>query len=220
MAIVRTTQRVVEDITAEINQQFAQRSRALLTANMLSSGETETFLRKVIDLWLEKHGSSRADFERLPKDAFPVTNRSRLNYVNNVRVQELVDHFELPTPMHVPQPFAGWGGMRVDIDEYMDEDVKRVLDQARRYDEQINAIGAERAKVVESVTKILGVFPTLNKAVEYWPPLVELLPTRLRERLEEKVERKKPSEIAADKLSDISLDNLNVSLVKNKLATV
>lgn len=220
MAIVRITQRVVEDITAEINQQFAKRSRVLTANNWLSSGESEAFLIKVIDLWLEKNGSSRADFERLPKDSFPTTHRNRLSYINDVRVSELVDQFELPSQLRVPHVFSSWNGMRVEIDESKDEVVKQIMDQARDYTAQSQAINDERVKAVESVTKILAVFPTLNKAVEYWPPLVELLPTRLRERLEEKVERKKVAEIAADKLSDISLDNLNVSLVKNKLATV
>ena len=220
MATVRITQRVVEDIRGEIIQQFAKRQRALTASHWLSSGETESFLRRVIDLWLEQHGSSRADFERLPKDSFPTTSRNRISYINGVRVSELVEQFELPTPMHVPQPFSSWSGMRIEINEHRDEVVKQIMDQARNYDEQTTAISNERAKVVESVTKILSVFPTLNKAVEYWPPLVELLPTRLRERLEEKVERKKVAEIAADQLNDISLDNLNVSLVKNKLATV
>lgn len=220
MAIVRNTQRVVEDITAEINQQFTKRQRALTLANGLSSGESAAFLSRVIDLWLEKNGSSRADFERLPKEAFPTTHRNRLNYINGVAVNQMVDQFELPSQMHVPHIFASWNGMRVEIDESKDEVVKQIVDQARNYEEQAKAISDERVKVVESVTKILGVFPTLNKAVEYWPPLAELLPTRVRERLEEKVERKKAAEIAADQLSDISLDNLNVSLVKNKLATV
>lgn len=220
MATVRITQRVVEDITAEINTQFSKRQRALTIANGLSSWETEAFLIRVIDLWLEKNGSSRADFERLPKDAFPTTHRNRLNNINGVRVSELVEQFELPAPMYVPQPFTAWSGISIEIDESKDDVVKEIIDRARSYGEQTTAISDERVKAVESVTKILAVFPTLNKAVEYWPPLVELLPTRLRERLEEKVERKKAAEIAADQLSDISLDNLNVSLVKNKLATV
>lgn len=218
MATVKITNNIREDIQGVIQRQFLVRQTAIEESATLNSSDSEYFTQCVINMWLEENGSSRAKFEALPMAAYPTNRRCRVNAINGVSLMGFVDRHDFANQIHVPHMFAEWSGTKVALNLQANTFVSDVVDNVARATQERSLLFVEREQMLRAVQKVLETFPTLNKAIEYWPPLEALLTEPLRDRLSQKTERKK-SEQDLSKLEDISLDNLNVSLVRNKLAT-
>lgn len=218
MATVKTTQTTMSIIRIQIDDQFNKRKDALRKTAQLNSSDSEYFTQRVINLWLQSYGSSRAAFEAVPREAFPTVRRCRIDRINNVRLKGYVDEVEFPREIHVPHVFSSWGGFSLVLETADDPYVTDIMGNVEKVSQECEELETERRTMHSTVEKILTTFPTLNKAVEYWPPLENLLSEDLKERLAKKVERSKSGpDLSA--LEDISLDSMNVSLVRNKLAT-
>lgn len=218
MATVKTTQTIITIIRHEIDIQFNKRRQALKQMAQLNSSDSEYFTQRVINLWLQANGSSRAAFEAVPPSCFPTIRRCRIDRINNVRLKGYVDEVEFSREIPVPNLMSGWGGTSLELETADDPYVTDIMGNIEKVSAECAELEVERNTMHNTVEKILTTFPTLNKAVEYWPPLENLLSEDLKERLVKKVERKK-AEQDLSALEDISLDSINVSLVRNKLAT-
>lgn len=218
MATVKITETVRNEIASVIVSQFQARRRLIEQRAILNSSDAEFFTQSVINLWLEDNGSSRTQFDAVPALSFGTTRRCRVRRLNGVDLNGFADVNDFTRQIPVPQPFSEWSGVTLDLDVSSNQFVKDVLDNVRDVQTQRAALNDEQAQMQEAVKKVLDAFPTLNRAVEYWPPLDSLLTESLKDRLAKKVERNKATKDLSA-LEDISLDNLNVSLVRNKLAT-
>lgn len=218
MATVKTTQAITHAIGIEINNQFNKRRDLLEARGRLNASDSEYFMQSVINLWLEDRGSSRAAFEAVPADSFPKVRRCRIERINGVRLKGFVDGQEFPREVAVPEPFNQWSGGSFNVDTGRNPFLSDIMHNIEQIIVERTELENERNTMRDTVDKILAAFPTINKAVEYWPPLSNLLPQDIKERLEKKVERKKVEQDLSA-LKDISLDSINVSLVRNKLAT-
>lgn len=218
MAIVRITENVINEIDEQIISQFNVRTKALASSYRASAYEVEQFVNETITCWLETHGSTRAAFNALPKDCFPTLSRNRITHINGQNITGIMDS-DTTSPMHVPNEFTAWQGAKLTLNIENNECIQNVIDRAAELQAKHEEILQERHRVRESVRKILSSFPSVNKALDFWPPLRELLTERIKDRIDQEVERKKKNGIDTDALAEISLDNLNVSLVKNKLAS-
>jgi hypothetical protein len=218
MATVKITETVRNDISGVIVSQFQTRRNLIMQRAILNSSDAEFFLQSVINLWLEDNGSTRAKFDAVPVESFITTRRCRVRRLNGVDLNGFVDLNDFARQIPVPNPFSEWSGVNLNLDVSSNQFIKDVLDNVRDAHTAKEALAAEQTQMHEAVKKVLAAFPTLNRAVEYWPPLESLLTNDLKDKLAKKIERNKSTKDLSA-LEDISLDNLNVSLVRNKLAT-
>jgi hypothetical protein len=218
MATVKTTQAIISAIGSEINTQFNKRRDVLHQRAKLDASDSEYFMQSVINLWLEQNGSSRAAFEAVPRDAFPTVRRCRIDRLNGLMLRGFVDELDFPREVAVPHAFGHWSGASFELETGSNPFVSDIMHNIEQVSSEREELENERRTMRDTVDKILTAFPTINKAIEYWPPLANLLPQDIKERLEKKVERKKVEQDLSA-LNDISLDSINVSLVRNKLAT-
>jgi hypothetical protein len=218
MATVKITETVRNEISGVIVSQFQARRRLIEQRAILNSSDSEFFTQSIINLWLEDNGSSRAKFDAVPLAAFITTRRCRIRRINTVDLQGFVDVNDFAHQVPVPSPFAEWSGVSLTLDVSNNQFIKDVLDNVRDAHTEREALAAEQSQMHDAVKKVLEAFPTLNKAVKFWSPLESLLTQYLKDKLAKKIERNKPAQDLSA-LEDISLDNLNVSLARNKLAT-
>jgi hypothetical protein len=218
MATVKITETVRNDISGVIVSQFQARRRLIEQRAILNSSDSEFFTQSIINLWLEDNGSSRAKFEAVPPAAFITTRRCRIRRINTVDLQGFVDVNDFARQIHVPNDFAEWSGVSLTLDVSSNRFVQDVLANTQQVQTERQQLAAEQTQMQDAVKKVLEAFPTLNRAIEFWSPLESLLTNSLKDKLAKKIERNKSTQDLSQ-LEDISLDNLNVSLVRNKLAT-
>jgi hypothetical protein len=218
MATVKITETVRNEISGVIVSQFQARRRLIEQRAILSSTDSELFLRNVIDMWLEDNGSSREKFNAVPTESFITTRRCRVRRLNSVELTGFVDVNDFAHQVPVPNPFSEWSGVQLTLDVRGNKFVSDILDNISQAQTERQLLAVEQTQMQDAVKKVLATFPTLNRAIEFWSPLESLLTNSLKDKLAKKIERNKSTQDLSQ-LEDISLDNLNVSLVRNKLAT-
>lgn len=218
MATVKITETVRNDISGVIVSQFQARRRLIEQRAILNSSDSEFFMQSVINLWLEDRGSSRAKFDAVPAESFITTKRCRVRRLNTVELAGFVDVNDFAHQIPVPHPFSEWSGVSLTLNVQDNKFISDILDNVSQVQTERQLLAVEQTQMHDAVKKVLETFPTLNRAIEFWSPLESLLTNSLKDKLAKKVERNKSTQDLS-KLQDISLDNLNVSLVRNKLAT-
>ena len=214
MAVVKITDAVASSIRGEVRRQFNTRYDVLRERERLTESETVEFVSELINIECDKFGYSRDDFDRIPKGFMSVTDKCNVRRVNGFDIAAHLYTGGLPQ-FQMPLTISGY------FPEVKYSEPRPVMDAfIARFNatkDKLDAITTECDTMLSSVDKILASFPTLNRAIEYWPQLTNLIPQDIKDRLARKVERTKNPALPSA-LENLELDSLAVSLVKNKLA--
>jgi hypothetical protein len=91
---------------------------------------------------------------------------------------------------------------------------QEIIDIATKRREAILKITAEQTEFVASVSKVWNDAPSVNALMKIWPPIVDLLPAEVVQKLNEKNVRRTAAQMAGE----VDTNKLSVHILKAKVA--
>lgn len=124
------------------------------------------------------------------------------------------DNYMLPMAIGGRKPFVSphWNAYHSQGHPKVDDEVIEGI--ARRRREALAKVMTEKKEFVDQVKKVWDEAPSINALAKIWPPITDLLPPDIVEKLETKPKRRTTKQLA----QDMDTKSLSVSILKAKVA--
>lgn len=195
---VRTTEKIWSEIDTRIGKMF--QARAEHANNIASHGATaeewnELLLRSVVSVEDEKHIAQLPDYFFVETKSFYVNTQHELWPVT------------LNTPMRLP---GQWD--RYDKRPKAKYNVERINEILEKRKVARQKVEDEKQAFVKKVKDLWNQATSVNELIKLWPPIVDLLPQDVIDRVNAKPTRTKREKPEAD------VSELNVHMLKARVA--
>ena len=160
----------------------------------------------------------QAMVEKLGKRYFSEENEIRVKISDmsddGIVHQSWTYEVHLNTSRLMPPRWSGWAGS-----DYCKVRNPAVVDIFRARQAAIDAITTERDTMINNIKELYKKAKSINTLIKVWPPIENLLPSDVIQKIHQKVERRAPEKILADDPSLGTLtSNLSVDFLKARIS--
>jgi len=174
MATVKFSKQLRETILTNAQQLFHNRLQAAGTRldSSVATQVYEDFMRPWQPIIEKLPAGFFKKGDRIEVVCRHVTNRhvSVADYAPQSKVVIPIEETETPQF----KCYQSWSGAKIDIKDTPEN--AELSAKVRQWDQNINAIEAERKEFVDGVEKLIETYTTLAPALKVWPALWDLLP--------------------------------------------